>query len=419
MKRHYVQGKHKNARNDLQFWLFSGNNTLNPLNDLTVLELASVLAGPGVGQFFAELGARVIKVENIKTGGDVTRSWRSRDENTDDRSAYFCSVNWGKQSIAVDLSTEEGREIVQRLSKKSDIVIASFKPGDAARLGVDYASLSFDHPGLIYGQITGYGSANPRVGYDAIIQAEAGFMYLNAEPGGQSLKMPVALMDILAGHHLKEALLLAMLEKERTGRGKLVEVSLIDAAVASLANQATNYLVAGVTPEKQGSAHPNIAPYGEVYETADEQEILLAVGTDKQFDQLCNILNISDLSNDIRFRDNPSRVRHRAELTQVLRQAIACYDAKDLMARLSEKQVPAGLVRKLPDVFSDPATIDMMLSGHGFRGVRTFALRDDELVSSHLLPPPHFGEHTESLLLDMLKFSPSDVISLRSKGVVQ
>lgn len=394
---------------------FAANNALKLFNDLIVLELASVLAGPAVGQFFAELGASVIKVENIKTGGDVTRSWRSPDEKTDDRSAYFCSVNWGKQSIAVDLATDGGRDIVWRLSRRSDIIIASFKPGDAAKLGVDYKSLAADRPGLIYGQITGYGSDNPRVGYDAIVQAEAGFMFLNGEPAGKSLKMPVALVDILAAHHLKEGLLLAMLQKTRSGKGKLVEVSLMDAAVASLANQATNYLVAGMIPGKQGSAHPNIAPYGDVYETADGKEILLAVGSDKQFELLCKILNIRV---DPRFANNASRVRHRAELRALLTSAIASFQSADLMRSLSETKVPGGVIRNIPEVFSDPTMVGMMLSNGGIRGVRTFAACDPDL-SSHLLPPPHLAEHTDPLLLDMLKFSPSEVLSLRSKGIIQ
>ena len=186
---------------------------MSQLKDIKVLELASVLAGPGVGQFFAELGAEVIKVENLKTCGDVTRSWKSAGEETDDRSAYFCSVNWGKQSIAIDLMTGEGREIVHHLAARSHIVIVSYKPGDADKLGVDYGSLSKDHPELIYGQITGYGSGNQRVGYDAIIQAEAGFMFMNGEPGGPSLKMPVALIDLLAAHQLKEAILIALLQR--------------------------------------------------------------------------------------------------------------------------------------------------------------------------------------------------------------
>lgn len=227
-----------------------------------------------------------IKVENFKTGGDVTRTWKLAGENSDDRSAYFCSVNWGKRSLAIDLTTYEGQKIVHELIKQTEIVIASYKPGDAEKLNVDYKTLSVINPNIIYGQITGYGSNNPRVGYDAIIQAEAGFMFMNGEPGGASLKMPVALIDILAGHHLKEALLLAIIEKMRTGRGKLVEVSLLQVAISSLANQATNWLVAKKLPTKQGSLHPNIAPYGEVFVTADGKELLLAVGSDRQFEAL-------------------------------------------------------------------------------------------------------------------------------------
>src|SRR5688500_3344177 len=160
--------------------------------NLRVLELASVLAGPSVGQFFAELGAEVIKVENTLTFGDVTRTWKLKEENTDDRSTYFSAVNWGKKSIGIDLTSEKGKEIVYELVQQSDIVIASYKPGDAGKLGVDYKSLAAVNPQIIYGQITGFGSNNPRVGYDAVIQAEAGFMYMNGEPGGNSLKVPVA-----------------------------------------------------------------------------------------------------------------------------------------------------------------------------------------------------------------------------------
>nr|HPH47267.1 CoA transferase [Chryseolinea sp.] len=188
------------------------------LHNIKVIELASVLAGPSVGQFFAELGADVIKIENLKTRGDVTRSWKGSGEQTDERSAYFCSVNWGKRSLAVDLTKKEGREIIHKLVTQADIVIASYKPGDAEKLEMDYNSLSKLNPKLIYGQITGYGSDNPRVGYDAIIQAEAGFMQMNGEQGGASLKMPVALIDVLAGHHLKEGVLLAMIQLVKTGK---------------------------------------------------------------------------------------------------------------------------------------------------------------------------------------------------------
>src|SRR5688572_29429376 len=324
------------------------------LNNLKVLELANVLAGPSVGQFFAELGAEVIKVENLKTGGDVTRSWRSAGEKTDDRSAYFCAVNWGKRSIALDLTLSEDRSVVQKLASKADIVIASDKPGDAEKLGVDYKTLSRRNQGLIYGQITGYGSDNSRVGYDAVIQAEAGFMFMNGEPGGPSLKMPVALIDVLAGHHLKEGLLLAMLEKITTGRGKLVEVSLIQAAISSLTNQATNWLLANKLPQKQGSAHPNIAPYGDVFKTVDGKEVLLAVGSDRQFQDLCMVLGQSQLSKDPKFKDNPSRVENRPLLNSHLKSAISSFQSADFLKEIQRYKIPAGVIQNMQQVFEMP-----------------------------------------------------------------
>lgn len=385
---------------------------------MIVLELASVLAGPGVGQFFAELGARVIKVENVRNAGDVTRSWRSADEVTDDRSAYFCSVNWGKQSIAVDLTSPEGQAIVQRLAGRAAIVITSFKPGDDVKLGVDYKTLSRDHPELVYGQITGYGTDNPRVGYDAIIQAESGFMYMNGSPGGPSLKMPVALMDILAGHQLKEGILLALLEKSRTGKGKKVEVSLLQAAVASLANQATNYLVAGKIPEKQGSAHPNIAPYGEVFLTEDGKEILLAIGTDSQFKRLVNALAIQDIVENSSFQTNVLRVKNRAVLNGVLADAIGKFTARKLLTLLHSEKIPAGIVRNMKEVVEDPAVANLLLEEGVIKGVRSYVAHADQEAISHLLPPPHLGEHTALILVDLLKISPSDVKSLFEKGII-
>ncbi|MEO5602822.1 MAG: CaiB/BaiF CoA-transferase family protein [Cyclobacteriaceae bacterium] len=391
---------------------------MGQLRDIKILELASVLAGPGVGQFFAELGAEVIKVENLKTAGDVTRSWKSPTEKTDDRSAYFCAVNWGKQSIALDLATEEGREIVYKLALSCDIVIASYKPGDAEKLGVDYTRLSKNHPGLIYGQITGYGSHNPRVGYDAIIQAEAGFMSMNGEPGGKSLKMPVALMDILAGHQLKEGLLLALLEKVHTGKGKLVEVSLLQAAIASLANQATNFLLTQKLPQKQGSAHPNIAPYGDVFFTADGKEILLAVGTDYQFGQLLNILNIGEISKDFRFKTNVLRVQNRASLNDHIAHAISGFQAVDLMASLNKSLVPAGLIRNVEEVLSEREALPLLLSSGGLEGLKTYVANPDENDNAHFLPPPRLGEHTVSILKRLLNLSANDIQSLFSKGII-
>ena len=225
-----------------------------PLAGIRVLELASILAGPITGQFLAELGAEVVKIENPATTGDPTRAWRLAGEDTDSSvSAYFSCANWGKRSLALDVADPAGREVIHRLAGTSDIVIASYKPGDDVKLGLDPATLLELEPSLIYGQISAYGRDDPRPGFDAIIQAESGFTFLNGEPDGPPTKMPVALVDLLAAHQLKEGILVALLQRERTGTGRHVHVSLLDAAIASLANQASNYLVAGVVPQRMGS----------------------------------------------------------------------------------------------------------------------------------------------------------------------
>jgi crotonobetainyl-CoA:carnitine CoA-transferase CaiB-like acyl-CoA transferase len=364
--------------------------------DFKVLELASVLAGPSVGQFFAELGAEVIKVENPATHGDVTRSWKVSGEKTDDRSAYFCAVNWGKKSIALDLQNPGDIDIVRKLAVRADLVIASYKPGDAEKLGVDYKTLSQLNPGLIYGQVTGYGVDNARVGYDAVIQAEAGFMSMNGEHEGPSLKMPVALMDLLAGHQLKEGILLALLEKSKTGKGKQVAVSLIQSAVASMANQATNWLIAGKLPKKQGSSHPNIAPYGDVFKSKDGQEILLAIGSDRQFADLCDVIGVREIAFEERFRKNVSRVENRLELNAILQSGIGGFDADMLMKQIHEKKIPAGVIQNMDRVFEMSEVSSMMMGDELFRGVRTMVVEGIDRNNA-LLPPPKLGEHGDEI----------------------
>ncbi len=369
---------------------------------LKVLELASVLAGPSVGQFFAELGAEVVKVENPRTGGDVTRSWRGAGENTDDRSAYFCSCNWGKKSVLLDLSTPVDREKVLRLVRLSDVVIASYKPGDAEKLGVGYEQLKKVHPTVIYGMITGYGPDDDRVGYDAVIQAESGFMDLNGEQEGPPVKMPVALIDILAAHQLKEGLLLALLNKERSGTGSLVEVSLFETALASLANQATNWTVGGKVPTRQGSAHPNIAPYGDSFVTADGKRILLAVGNDRQFESLLEAVGVS-LSDPrvATMRTNPDRVANRGGLNMLLAEAISSCHSRELVAELHRRKVPAGLIRNVREALDDTLAGPLRLESSGLLGIRGMVARGPSLLNS-LSAPPHLGEHTREVLSRLL-----------------
>ena len=382
---------------------------------LKVLELASVLAGPSAGQFFAELGAEVIKIENLKTQGDVTRTWKISGEKEGDLSAYFCSVNWGKKSLAIDLSRPEGRTIIQTMSAQADIVVTSYKPGDAEKLGVDYKTLSGLNPQLIYGQVTGYGSQNDRVGYDAVIQAEAGFIDLNGEKNGPPLKMPVALIDVLAGHHLKEGILLSLLKRERTGRGELVEVSLLQTAISSLVNQASNWLVVNKLPTRQGSRHPNIAPYGESFATADGKLVLLAVGSDRQFADLCVVLGLNALANDDRYSSNPSRVENREHLNQLLSNKISQFPGELLMMKLNTMKIPAGVIQNVKEALDMPEARELFIHSGDLTGIRNFVGHTERLT--HLLPPPHYGEHTKSVL-HSAGFSTTEIEKLEQARII-
>ena len=370
-----------------------------PFAGLRVLELASVLAGPQVGQFFAELGAEVLKVES--PAGDVTRTWKTTAETAAPAaadagvSAYFATSNWGKKSLVLDLTTPAGQAALLRLATRADIVLASYKPGDAEKLRADYATLAVANPRLLYGHLTGYGPANARAGYDAVLQAEAGFMHLNAAgPGQPPQKMPVAMVDLLAAHQLKAGLLTALFQRERTGHGALVEVSLLDSALAALANQAATYLVTGHDPQPLGSAHPSIVPYGTVYRAAHGQPLVLAVGSDGQFWQLCAALDRAAWAQDPRFATNAARVTHRAELEALLVPRIAAVDGAVLLAELERRAVPAGAVRTVGEALTRPSAHGMLLPAaeNGAVGLRTVAFRSSGWpVAKQLSAPPVLG----------------------------
>jgi crotonobetainyl-CoA:carnitine CoA-transferase CaiB-like acyl-CoA transferase len=387
------------------------------LEGLRVIELASVLAGPAVGMFLAEMGAEVIKIEHFRMGGDVTRSWKLASESQEeDRSAYFSAVNWGKMSVGVDLSTEKGKALIYKLVEGADIVLASFKPGDAEKLGMDAGTLRGLQPRLIYADLTAYGPDDPRVGFDAIIQAESGFTYLNGETDGPAVKMPVALMDLLAAHQLKEGILLALLRRERTGEGMLVRTSLIGAGMASLANQATNWLVAGQVPSRMGSNHPNIAPYGRIYPTRDGKAIVPAVGNDRQFAGLCTCLGAPELANRVEFARNPDRVANRGALDKELEVLFLRHDRDELLNALHKAQVPAGALRDMQDVFSQDWAKEALLKGESFTGVRSVALAG--MGKKNLTEPPHLGQDTRKVLQTILQLSREEVDGLYENGTI-
>ncbi len=322
---------------------------------LKVVELATVLAGPSVGMFFAELGAEVVKIEHPSLP-DVTRSWKLPSEDGKDPvSAYFSSVNYNKQYRALNLSDPADLEMLRELIREADILLMNFKKGDDAKFGLTAAEVHQLNPKCIIGRITGFGDESDRVAYDLILQAETGFMSMNGTSESGPVKMPVALIDVLAAHQLKEGLLVALLERERIQRGSTVSVSLYDAAVSSLVNQASNYLMEGHVPQRIGSLHPNIAPYGELFQTADNQLVTFAIGSDLHFRKLCSFLGKNDLPEDVRFQTNADRVRNRTILSQLLQDGLQQHTAKALNTAMQHVHVPMGIIRSLDAVFADPA----------------------------------------------------------------
>ena len=322
------------------------------LEGIKVVELASVLAGPAVGMFFAELGAEVIKIENKRTNGDVTRTWRLPTEPKDTEvSAYYAAVNWGKEVLMLNLKADEDRQRVRELIKEADIVIANYKVGSAEKLGMDAKTLTALNPKLIYANLTGFPNGSTRPAFDVVLQAETGFMYMNGQPESPPTKMPVALIDILAAHQLKEGILLALWKRERTGKGSVVDASLFGSSVAALANQATNWLMGNHIPQRMGSLHPNIAPYGEQFITADDKILVLAIGNDKQYQGLCRLLDMEDLTTDQRFVNNGQRVKNRTALSELLKIAFAKVNAASFLEQCHQQNIPIGQVRNMQQVF--------------------------------------------------------------------
>ncbi len=320
--------------------------------DLKVIELASVLAGPAVGMFFAELGATVIKVENKTTNGDVTRNWRLAKENQDrNYSAYYCSVNWQKKTLFYDLRQAADYQQLLTLIKTADVVISNYRVTSAKKMKLDYAHLKQIKPNLIYAELSGFGSDSTRAAFDIVLQAEAGFLYMTGDPKGEIARLPVALIDLMAAHQLKEGILIALLERYKTGKGSYLHVSLLEAALASLANQATNWLMEAHIPTRMGCLHPNIAPYGEIFLSKDDKMMVLAIGTEKQFVELCRCLGAPALATNPLFKTNQDRVTNRNALKEKLTDLFVQFEREPLLTAFHESGVPAGSIRNMKEVF--------------------------------------------------------------------
>ncbi len=352
--------------------------------NLKVVELASVLAGPAVGLFFRELGAKVIKIENKKTGGDVTRIWKLPSEKADNQSAYYSNVNWKKKTLLLDLNDKKDFKKALKKIKTADIVISNFRTESTKKLNLDYKSIKKINPKIIYGLITGFGENSTRPAFDVVLQAETGFLFMNGKPKESPVKMPVALIDLMAAHQLKEGILVALLKREKTGKGSKVSASLYKSAIASLANQATNWLMVNHIPQPMGTQHPNIAPYGDMFETKDGKRIVLAIGNEKQFNSLCNTLKMNTLAGNSKFSTNKSRVKNRAQLNEFLAKKISGLSSKKLSTLFLNNDIPFGQVKNMQEVFENPIVQEMILeeqlpTGQITKRVRSavFKIEDD------------------------------------------
>lgn len=317
--------------------------------DLEVFDLSTVLAGPSVASFFAELGAKVTKIEH-PIHGDVTRTWRIPGEKQEVTS-YFSSINFRKEYITKDFTLPSDYSWLLEQLPTVDVLIMNFKSSDYLKFNLTKEKLHAINPRLIIGSISGFGDNSDRVAYDLILQAESGIMAMNGAPDGYPTKMPIAFIDVLAAHQLKEALLLALLKREKTNLGSWVSVSLYDAAVSSLVNQASAFLMNGIIPTRMGSLHPNIAPYGEIFRTKDKKLVTFAVGSDRQFQTLCKVLGCELISSNLDYSTNEDRVKNRVKLMEEMAPYILMYEAKELSDLALEHIIPLGIIKSLDEVF--------------------------------------------------------------------
>ncbi len=401
------------------------------LKNVKVLDLSRVLAGPYCTQLLADMGADVIKVES--PAGDDTRRWGP--PYVGGESGYYLSVNRGKRSLAVDLKDEEAAAAIRRIADRADVVVENFKVGDLARYGLDYESVSATNRKVVYVSITGFGQYGPRAkqpGYDGALQALSGLMAMTGEAGRGPVKMPVAFIDVLTGVHAAFGALAALRRAEATGEGTHLDISLLDVALASLVNQAQAVLLTGEAPERHGSAHPTIVPY-QAFEAADGG-LALAVGNDKQFARLCDVLGVPELAADDRYATNDGRVRNRSELIPLLSAQVAKWRRDDLIAACGRAGVPATPVLTLPETFQDAqsqargavitgehptaGTVPMVASPLWFAsgvGGEDLGLRPAEGAAA---PPPLLGQHSVEVLTEEAGLAGAQVEAMLERGAV-
>ncbi|GAA4716169.1 CaiB/BaiF CoA transferase family protein [Sphingomonas lutea] len=395
-----------------------------PLAGIKVLDLSRVLAGPWCTQLLADLGADVIKIERPGAGDD-TRHWGPPWHGQGDRrvAAYFLSANRGKRSAAIDFAQPQGAALVRQLAAQCDVVVENFRVGGLAKFGLDATSLRGGHPRLIYASITGFGQDGPyadRAGYDFIIQGMGGMMSVTGlpddAPGGGPLRAGVAIADLFTGMYTCTAILAALYRREKSGEGATIDMALFDTQIAVMANQASNALVSGKDPPRQGNTHPNIVPY-QPFDAAD-QPIIIAVGNDRQFARLADICGHPEWTADARFASNAARVANRNVIVALVSEVIAQKSAAEWLDQLKRAGIPAGPINRIGQALTDVQAQHRAM-------VRTIAgmplvgspVRMDGVRADAELPPPALGEHSDEILAAM-GIAPGDIARLRSTGIV-
>ena len=389
-----------------------------PLSHLTILDLSRVLAGPWCTQLLADLGATVIKIEKPGSGDD-TRAWgppflQDRDGHDTAEAAYYLACNRGKQSVAIDFTKPEGRDLVLALARDADALVENFKVGGLAKYGLDYPAVAAINPRLVYASITGFGQDGPyadRAGYDFIIQGMSGFMSVTGErddvPGGGPQKAGIAISDLMTGMYAAVAVLAALADRDRTGRGQRIDACLLDTSVAMMAVMNMNFLVSGVAPGRAGNAHLNIVPY-QVFPCADGH-LILAVGNDGQFRKFCGVAGRREWAHDARFATNAARVRNRETLVPLIDAVMRTRTQRDWLAALEAAGIPCGPINRLDQVFADPQVLARGMrvdlphpdaKGGSIPGVRTPITINGRRAAADRAPPK-VGEHTEEVLREI------------------
>ncbi|NRA72028.1 MAG: CoA transferase [Gammaproteobacteria bacterium] len=399
------------------------------LEGIKVVDLSRILAGPWASQMLADFGAQVIKIERPKKGDD-TRYWgppfiKKATVEQPPQAAYFHSVNRNKQSLAIDISSTEGQQIIKDLLKDADVLIENYKVGGLKKYGLDYQSIKALNPKLVYCSITGFGQSGPsahKAGYDAMIQGEGGMMSLTGSPDGDPMKVGVALVDVMTGLYSCNAILAALISRCNTHSGQHIDIALLDVQMAALANQGMNFLATGENPSRLGNGHPNIVPYQTF--ASNDGSLILAVGNDQQFDKFCEAAQCHALSSDPRFITNEQRVIHRTELVPILAAKLATQSTAYWIDVLEQVSVPCGPINTLEQVFNHPQTKHRAM-------VRQVPDKDGVLIDTVASPinlsltplqytsaSPELGQHTQQVLSQQLGYSAEKIAALQQQGIV-